>query len=114
MRRFVLAVGMLVATALASTGVASGNGFANLQPGVPSAGLKERVPVNVVFVGFGPGQVKTGEFLSGLPKRYKPIVRSRLFYGNVEELGIDYTYDYSVTFASSAWEATFFSALKGL
>src|SRR5262245_11975627 len=112
--RFVLAAGFLAAAALAAAGVAQARGFDNRQPGVASAGLKERVPVNVVFVGFSPGQVKAGEFLSGLPKRYRPVVRSRLFYGNEEQLGIDYTYDYSLTYTSPAWEGSFFSALRGL
>jgi hypothetical protein len=85
-----------------------------LQPGVRSAGLSEQVPVNVVFVGFDQSQVNQGAFLDGLPEQYKPIVRSRLFYGTVEELGIDYTYDYDVTYTSDAWEASFFSGLKGL
>jgi hypothetical protein len=88
--------------------------FDHLLPGVRSADLDERVPVNVVFVGVEPGQVSEADFLDVLPQRYKPVVRSRLFYGVVEELGIDYRYDYDVTYASSAWENAFFQALRGL
>ena len=40
-------------------------------------------------------------FLAGLPRRYEPVVRSRLDYGVTEKLGITYTYDYEVTYASS-------------
>ena len=88
--------------------------FANLQPGVASAGLNERVKVNVVFIGFGSGQIDTSAFLADLPERSKPIVRSRLFYGETEELGIDYGYDYATTFTSPTWNTSFFTALKGL
>ncbi len=112
--RHVLALGAVALAAGAGVGNAAGANFSNLQPGVRSAGLSERVPVNVVFVGFDRSQVNQGAFLSGLPERYKPIVRSRLFYGTVEELGINYTYDYDVTYTSAAWENGFFSALKGL
>jgi hypothetical protein len=113
--RTVLACGIAAVASLAGAqGALAGGGFSNLQPGVHSAGLSERVRVNVVFVGFKTGQINTAEFLSGLPQRSKPIVRSRLFYGVTEELGIDYAYDYSTTFTSSAWDASFFSALKGL
>jgi hypothetical protein len=103
-----------VAALVGAPGALATGGFSNLQPGVPSAGLSERVRVNVVFVGLKPGQIKTSEFVSGLPQHSKPIVRSRLFYGVTEELGIDYTYDYATTFTNSAWDASFFSALKGL
>ena len=113
--RMVLACGAAaVAAFVGAPGALAGGGFSNLQPGVRSAGLSERVQVNVVFVGLEPGQINAAEFIAGLPQRSKPIVRSRLFYGVTEELGIDYRYDYSAKFASSAWEGSFFSALKGL
>jgi hypothetical protein len=113
MRRMLVAA--LAATVVGvATSTASAAGFGHLQPGVPQADLDERVPVNVVFVGIEPGQVGEAAFKSGLPSRSKPIVRSRLFYGVVEELGIDYRYDYSVTYASTAWENAFFNALRGL
>ena len=41
--------------------------------------------------------------LAGLPKRSRPVVRSRLLYGVTERLGIGYTYDYDVTYASSGY-----------
>jgi hypothetical protein len=47
---------------------------------VRSAGLDERVPVNVVFVGFDRDQVGDRAFRDGLPQRYRPVVRSRLAY----------------------------------
>ena len=50
--------------------------------------------------------------LAGLPKRSRPVVRSRLLYGVTERLGIGYTYDYDVTYASSGYERTFFSTLS--
>ncbi len=103
-----------VGVALGGPAAASGAGFTHLQPGVPSAGLNERVPVNVVFVGFGPGDVKAGDFLRGLPQHYKPVVRSRSFYGLSEPLGIDYTYDYSITYTGASWENSLFSALTRL
>ncbi len=111
--RVVVALGAVALAAAVPAG-ALGGGYSNLQPSARSADLKERVPVTVVFVGFNRNQVNTNQFLAGLPKSSRPIVRSRLFYGNLEELGLDYTYDYSVKFTSGAWDASFFSALKGL
>ena len=103
----------MLSPALLATLLAPGP-FANLQPGVASAGLNERVKVNVVFIGFGSGQIDTSAFLADLPEQSKPIVRSRLFYGETEELGIDYGYDYATTFTSPTWNTSFFTALKGL
>ncbi len=111
----VLAYCIVAAAALAGAqGAFADGGFASLQPGVPTAGLDESVKVNVVFVGLQPGQINTTEFLSDLPHQASPIVRSRLYYGITEELGIDYSYDYSTTFTTPAWNATFFAALKSL
>ena len=42
--------------------------------------LAEKVPVNIVFVGYEPAQVRRSTFLAGLPRRYEPVVRSRLPY----------------------------------
>ena len=114
MRRMLVAALVVVAAgAVVSTASATSN-FRHLQPGVRMANLPERVPVNVVFVGIEPGQVSQQAFRAGLPTRYKPITRSRLFYGNTEELGLDYRYDYSLTYASSSWENAFFNRLRGL
>ena len=111
----VLASCIVAAAALAGAqGAFADGGFSSLQPGVPTSGLDERVPVNVVFVGLKPGQIDTAKFLSDLPQESRPIVRSRLYYGVTEELGIDYRYDYATTFTTPAWDASFFAALKTL
>ena len=41
------------------------------------------------------------DFLSALPQTYAPIVRSRYFYGIVEELGLQYGFSYNVTFTNA-------------
>ena len=87
--------------------------FANLNPGGP-ADLRERVPVNVVFIGYDSRDIDRGQLGAGLPGEYQPVVRSRLWYGNVEKTGIRYTYDYDVTFADRAYENRFFARLKQL
>jgi len=87
--------------------------FLHLNPGGLSD-LPETVPVNIVFVGYEPSLVNQSSFLSALPGTYKPIVRSRFPYGVTEELGLRYTFEYHVTFTSTAWENGFFAALSGL
>jgi hypothetical protein len=64
-------------------------------------------------VGFG-DSIDEDAFLAELPSTYVPVVRSRLNYGITEELGLEYTYDYNVVHASSAYEDALFGALSGL
>jgi hypothetical protein len=87
--------------------------YRHLDPGGP-ARFREKVPVNLVFVGYERDQVRKQRFLAGLPSRYQPVNRNRLFYGVTERLGISYSYDYDVTYASSGYECRFFSTLSRL
>jgi hypothetical protein len=111
-RHLVAAFVCLLAIAL-TTGAAAAPRLEHLDPG-ELADLRERVPVNFVFVGYEPNTVDPGEFLSGLPDEYRPVVRSRLPYGITEFLGLRYTYDYEVTYASSSYEDAFFAELSRL
>ncbi len=86
----------------------------NLEPG-ERADLDERVPVNFVFVGYDPDDVATPRFLSGLPSRYKPVVRSRLTYTESVEkslLGLNYTYDYKTLYTNDQYESRLFGYLS--
>ena len=76
--------------------------------------LVEKVPVNVVFLGYSPGQVGKSAFTTGLARRYEPVVRSRLAYGVTEKVGITYTYDYHLTYADRAYQDGFFRQLGRL
>jgi hypothetical protein len=52
--------------------------YRHLDPGGP-ARFREKVPVNLVFVGYERDQVRKQRFLAGLPSRYQPVNRNRLF-----------------------------------
>jgi hypothetical protein len=103
---------LLVSTLLATSG-ASAQTYSNLEPG-ETAKLRETVPVNFVFVGYEPDDVSQSRFVSSLPDKYRPVVRSRLYYGIVEYLGINYSYDYNVEFADDEFEDSFFAELSRL
>ncbi len=110
----VAAVGSLAFGSLVpATGQAATPRFDHLNPGGQPR-LSERVPVNVVFVGYEPSKVRRSAFLNGLPKKYEPVVRSRLVYGETEKLGLTYTYDFNVKYADSSYENRFFGELKRL
>jgi len=105
---------LLFLTSLSATPrISSAPAFAHLNPGGP-ANLSEVVPVQVVFVGYEPAQVNQAAFLAALPTQYKPVVRSRLWYGVTELVGIHYTFSYSVTYTNAAFENAFFTALGNM
>lgn len=87
--------------------------FRHLEPGGQPR-LAERLPVNVVFIGYQPGQVNNSQFRNGLPAKYEPVVRSRLTYGKKEPIGITYTYDYNLKVADKLYQERFFAQLKRL
>lgn len=87
--------------------------FVHLKPG-QIANIAERVPVNYVFVGLEPTSVNRAGFLANLPATYEPVVRSRLWYGVIEKLGLRYTFDHAVHFTDITWENRFFAALAGM
>jgi hypothetical protein len=91
-------------SAPASGAAGSKASFRHLDPGGP-ARFSEKVPVNLVFVGYERDQVRRQRFLAGLPSRYRPVNRSRLFYGVTERLGISYSYDYDVPTPAPATSA---------
>ncbi|GGL15488.1 hypothetical protein GCM10012284_57690 [Mangrovihabitans endophyticus] len=101
------------ASATPASAAAPAPSYQDLNPGEAPA-LTEKVPVNVVFLGYEPSQVSRSGFLSGLARRYEPVVRSRLWYGETEKLGITYTYDYHVTYTDRGYENRFFAQLARL
>lgn len=89
-----------------------GGGFENLAPG-GRVNLQERVPVNYVFVGYEPGDVRASGFLARLPKRYRPISRVPSVYARKPiYLGLNYTYDHNVVYADAEYERRFFRFLS--
>jgi hypothetical protein len=114
MRKLLFAAVAAVLTLGAAAGAGAQPGsWAALNPGGP-ADLDEAVPVNVVFVGYEPAQVPWAEVQAQLPAGSEPVVRSRLWYGKVEKLGISYSYAYNPVYAPAAFENSFFAALSGL
>lgn len=85
--------------------------FHHLTPG-KLASLRERVPVNVVFVGIDPTRIDHDVVETSLPASYRPILRGATFVrGKPQRLGLSYTYDYRIRYASSSYNDAFFGYL---
>jgi hypothetical protein len=109
-----LVIGALALTAVPAAGFGQADRLQNLEPG-GRADLKEKVPVNFVFVGYDRDDVDAGAFLARLPDRYKPVVRSRYYYNESigkSVLGLNYTYDYNVKYADGDYERKVFGFLS--
>ena len=103
--------GMLVAGTAPASGAEPQ--FQHLQPGGQPQ-LEEKLPVNVVLLGYEAPQVDAGALRDALPATSEPIVRSRSWYGVREEVGITYRYDYHVQSTGKSYEDRFFAELKEL
>src|SRR5688572_9196181 len=114
MRKLLLAavVAVLALGTAAGAGAAPG-AWKALNPG-GAADLDETVPVNVVFVGYEAAQVPWAQVQAQLPAGSEPVVRSRLWYGKQEKLGISYSYAYKPVYAPATFENSFFAHLSGL
>ncbi|GAA1609973.1 hypothetical protein [Actinoplanes couchii] len=109
----VAVVAVLVGAGAGPAGASAAPSLSYLKPGGQPR-LVEKVPVNVVFVGYEPSQVAKNAFLGELAPGYEPVVRSRLWYGETEKLGITYKYDYRLTYANQSYEDRFFKQLGKL
>ncbi|WP_159079393.1 hypothetical protein [Plantactinospora sp. BC1] len=107
------AVLTVLSLSLAPASQAATARYPHLDPGGQPR-LTERVPVNVVFVGYEPDQVPRSAYQAELPRGYEPVVRSRLMYDVREKLGLHYTYDYRISYADRRYEDRFFGELKRL
>lgn len=76
--------------------------------------VAQTLRVNVVFVGYGPGEVDVAKVLAQLPSTYNPRVRYPAFYGILVPLGFQFNYAYNPIFANNGFEDAFFSYLTGI
>lgn len=110
-----LGAGLLSPQGVASAGPAGRDGirFRHLDPGGQPR-LAERVPVTVVLIGHDRRTVDARALRRSLPRTYEPVVRSRFWYGQVEKLGIRYSYDHRVKVADRRYEDRFFRHLSSI
>ena len=110
-------IGRAALVAAIAAGVILGGPAVAAADGLKPGGLthfKERVTVNVVFVGFDENEAPWHKVRAQLPSQGEPIVRSRAIYGIDEPLGLDYSYDYRPYYTSRSWEDGFFSYLSSI
>src|SRR5688572_20252991 len=76
---------------------------------------KQQIPVDIVLIGFGEDQVNQADLLGLLPATYKPVVRYPRFYGlDGRNMGLEYTFEYSVTQTKRPFDDQFFKYLASI
>jgi hypothetical protein len=72
------------------------------------------VPIRLVFIGYGPHDIDEQALLDELPAGYVPQVQAPLWYGlSGRDMGLEYRFDYELTYADAAFEEAFFGFLRG-
>ncbi len=114
MRRFrvpLLDVARAVALVLCWVTVAQADSFRGLKPGTFEV-LDQKIPVNVVFIGFDKSAIDLDALRAVLPATYSPVVRYPQFYGlQGRNMGLAYEFRYRFDFASRPFEQRFFKFL---
>jgi hypothetical protein len=108
---FLLNVVLVLSLILVSPAAAKDN-QKGLQPG-ELVTYEQKVPINVVFIGYPRNTIDKEEMLDVLPESYAPVVRYPQFYGLPgREMGLQFNFDYRVTFAGRDQTNRFFRYLK--
>jgi hypothetical protein len=85
--------------------------FSGLEPGSVVA-HELTVPIDIVLIGFDNNDINRKDLSSLLPPSSAPVVRFPQFYGvNGRDVGLDYTFKYSLTRKSRSFEDQFFRFL---
>lgn len=70
--------------------------------------------INVVFVGYEPGDIDLTAFTAELPSTYNPLVRYPASYGIDVPVNIEGDYSYNISVASTQFEDNFFGYLSSI
>jgi hypothetical protein len=82
-----------------------------LKPG-QQVTFEQRVPINIVFIGYDNDMVDRESMLAELPASYTPVVRYPQFYGiSGREMGLQFNFDYNVRFVGRDLSNRFFNYL---
>jgi hypothetical protein len=112
-KRFVVLLNvMLVLSLLVVSPAAAKANQRGLQPG-EQVTYEQKIPINIVFIGYPRNTIDREELLNVLPESYAPVVRQPQFYGLPgRDMGLEFNFKYNVTFAGSDLTNRFFNYLK--
>ena len=108
---FLISIVVMLSLLGTAPAAAKGGGW-GIAPGEPIT-LEQKVPINIIFIGYDKNQVDTQDLLDQLPASYTPIVRYPPVYGLTgRDMGLVYNFEYRVNFASKGLTNKFFDYLE--
>src|SRR5687767_2602436 len=111
-RLFSLLSIMLVISMFLSSPVSASTSQSALQPGM-TVTYEQRVPVNIVFIGYNRDMIDREALRGQLPGTYEPVVRYPQFYGlPSRDMGLKYNFDYNFNFTENSFADRFFGYLQ--
>ncbi len=114
-KRLVLLFSVTLIASLILAGPAAaydGKGHGGLQPG-ETITYEQKIPINIVFIGYDRNTIDRNEILDQLPAAYAPVVRYPQFYGLPgRDMGLKFNFKYNFSFADSRFSTNFFRYLK--
>ena len=111
-RFFFLLNVLLVLSLILVSPAAAKDQLRGLQPG-QTLTFEQRIPINLVFIGYNRNTVNREALRSQLPRMYEPVVRATQFYGLPgRDLGLKFNFDYNITFAENRFTNQFFDYLE--
>lgn len=87
--------------------------FTTLTPGTPTT-IEQDLNINVVFIGFDDEWIDEDLFESWMLEEYQTIIRSRTWYGILEPLGLEFSFDYNYIFADNTFTGELFDYIKNV
>ena len=113
-RRLVLSSLVLALLIVPSVALAQSDSSPGLEPGAHVT-YEQRVPINLVFVGYDQGDFNMNDLKDWLPDGYAPIVRYPAFYGVAgRDMGLQFDFKYNITWANNSFENDFFDYLGSI
>src|SRR5688500_16427761 len=111
-RLFSLLSIMLVISMFLSSPVSASTSQSALQSGM-TVTYEQRVPVNIVFIGYNRDMIDREALRGQLPGTYEPVVRYPQFYGlPSRDMGLKYNFDYNFNFTENSFADRFFGYLQ--
>jgi hypothetical protein len=105
---------LILSLVLAVPVSAKDNVGGTLRPG-EVATFEQKVPINIVFIGYDKKDIDKQTIINELPSTYAPIVRYPPFYGIPgRDMGLKFNFDYNFSFKNSDFSKKFFNYMKGI
>jgi len=113
-KRALVAVSVLMVASMVAMPASAGQPPEFPRPGEQIT-FEQKIPINIVFVGYDRDMIDEADLLDDLPATYTPVVRYPQFYGLPgRDMGLKFDFSYHVKYAGGQFEDKFFNYLTSI